>query len=102
MVSAMISQATFYGGADFQSISVDYTLTRNSRVWTIDATVTGLNVRLPSTYKTTTGGPWFYIINAGNLFNVVTNDGATTLLALAAGHTAIALLSSTWKVVDRG
>ena len=62
----MISEDVFYGHAVYNGISADITLPyRNRRIHSIEASVNGLNVKLPDATKCMVGGPSFGIANIG-------------------------------------
>ena len=86
-----LDEASFYGK------SHEVTITDNSlvlepglaRVYTIDASVTGLHVKLPPANRVKdglkTGGPIFYVINTGgNSFEVRKTDGIVVVDTVAA------------------
>lgn len=85
----------FYGGSSERSFAVSSSIDTSARFWVLSASATGLSVSLPPPTDIPTGGPVFYVRNAGtNSFTLKDNSG-TTLATLTAGTGVEVLLTKT-------
>ncbi|MHC5053636.1 MAG: DUF2460 domain-containing protein [Planctomycetota bacterium] len=91
------SEDFFYGGGQYMSLSADRSVAiSDGRALALDPQSSGLVVNLPALASLVAGGPYFYLKNESGSYSLTVKDsGGSTVTTLAAGATAVLLVTDT-------